>query len=633
VLRSFPRWFALILILGIGFGLTAAEPNDIVPTPIGPELADYRTVETAITPAPGKATTVAPDAVPAFLGVSLADTEGNDGPVVAEVAAESPAARAGLKPGDVLRRVGGQEVGTSEDLGTVLKSKAPGAALPLTVERSGKPVELTATLVPASRPIKLGTRRATLGVQVGPPKEGAGVAIEQVSSDSPASKAKLKVGEVILKIDGVALTAPDQLRDVLAEKKPDDTVTLTLLLAEKAVEMKVKLDAESTGDARGFGWDTRGGGGGGGGGRGMGGGGRYWSKDVFRLAVVCIEYPDAKHAPKIPTSAWAESFFSKGTYTKTNATGQPVYGSLNDYYLEQSFGKLRVEGKVFDFVEASKKRMDYSTGPRQALLTEALDLIVKREGKDALKDFDGVCYIYAGGRMQVARGSLYWPHRASVTYQGRSLPYFICPESGQGGTMGNISVYCHEFGHMLGLPDLYARPENPGSEGVGVWCAMSNQVGNGRPQQFCAWSKEKLGWVQPKVIDPAVKQKLVLGPIESSPRECLKVLLRPDGSEYLLLENRQKKGFDTSLPADGLLIWRVVQNRPFLVESHGVEGPAGPRSFLQQVPYPSPANDSLTPFTTPSSRSQLGGGVPVYVTNIRRLADGRVTFQVGYEYQ
>ena len=51
------------------------------------------------------------------------------------------------------------------------------------------------------------------------------------------------------------------------------------------------------------------------------------------------------------------------------------------------------------------------------------------------------------------------------------------------------------------------------------------------------------------------------------------------------------------------------------------------------MPYPSNANDSFTPFTTPSSRSQLGGGRPVYITNIRRLPDGQVTFHVGYEYQ
>ena len=134
------------------------------------------------------------------------------------------------------------------------------------------------------------------------------------------------------------------------------------------------------------------------------------------------------------------------------------------------------------------------------------------------------------------------------------------------------------------------------------------------------------------MIDPAVKQKLVLSPVEGSSKECFKVLLRPDGSEYLLLENRKKTGFDESLPGEGLLIWRVVGNRPILEESHGIDGPAGPRMFPSFVPFPSPANDSFTPFTIPSSRSQLGGGLPVYITNIRRLGDGRITFQVGYAY-
>ena len=319
--------------------------------------------------------------------------------------------------------------------------------------------------------------------------------------------------------------------------------------------------------------------------------------------------------------AWEDAMFSKGTYNQKSVTGQTVYGSMYDYYLEQSYGHLKIEGKAFEYVEVSKKRGDYATGERQALLVEAMDKLLARDGKDALKDFDGVFFIYAGTRYNSPRGSLYWPHRASFRHGGKSWPYFICEElASRSENMNNISVFCHEFGHMLGLPDLYARPERPGEEGVGVWCAMANQVGNGRPQQFCAWSKEKLAWVKPTVIDPTVKQKLILSPIEESPQECFKILLRPDGSEYLLLENRGKKGFDQSLPAHGLLVWRVVGNRPILEESHGVEGPRGPGSFLTSVPFPSPSNDSFTPFTTPSSRSQLGGGPAVYITNIRRLA-------------
>ena len=119
---------------------------------------------------------------------------------------------------------------------------------------------------------------------------------------------------------------------------------------------------------------------------------------------------------------------------------------------------------------------------------------------------------------------------------------------------------------------------------------------------------------------------------EKSSKECYKVIIQPDGSEYLLLENRLARGWDRDLPGQGLLIWRVVDGWPRLEESHGVSGPAGPRVFLGAVPYPSAANNAFTPFTTPSSVSVGGGGLSVHISNIRRLTDGRITFYIGYEF-
>ncbi len=135
------------------------------------------------------------------------------------------------------------------------------------------------------------------------------------------------------------------------------------------------------------------------------------------------------------------------------------------------------------------------------------------------------------------------------------------------------------------------------------------------------------------MIDPTVRQKLILAPIETDPTQCFKIKVRADGSEYFLLEVRKKIGWDEKLPGEGLLIWRVVNNKPVLEESHGVEGARGPGSYPTSVPFPSAANDSFTPYTIPSSKSQLGGGAAVSITNIRRLPDGRVTFHIGYEYQ
>ncbi len=621
--RCVRTFVGLAVFLALGWGVLAAEPD----------LSEYRTVETAVTTkivrvagGPAGAGTAKR---PAFLGVSVA-TDPKGQLAVTEVAGDSPAAKAGVQAGDLIRKFDGRDV-TEDTFTELLKAKAPGDSVKLALVRQGKPMEATATLTPLSQPLppetprggrgggfgrggmRPGSQRAVLGVQVESAKAGKGVVIEEIVPDSSAARAKLKVGEVILKVDNVPINSRDKLIEVLGERKPEQTVTLTLLLAEKEVDFKVQLGVESRGFGGGFGRN------------------RYWNKPVYKLAIVCIEYPDVKHNSKVPTKAWDEALFSRGTYTKTSPTGQTVFGSLADYYHEQSYATLKVEGKVFEYVEASKKRMEYSTGDRTALLNEAVEKILKRDGKDALKDFDGLVFIYAGSRPRIARGSLYWPHRASFNSKGKSWPYFICEEGGD--RMGNISVYCHEFGHMLGLPDLYARPEAPGMEGVGVWCSMANQLGNGRPQHFSAWSKEKLGWIQPTLIDPTVKQKLILAPIEDNPKQCFKVLARPDGSEYFLLENRKKKGFDSNLPAEGLLIWRVIGDRPILEESHGVAGPSGPDRFLDSVPFPSPANDAFTPYTMPSSRSQIPGGQTVSITNIRRLPDGKIAFHIGYEYQ
>jgi len=605
---SYRRLLASAFFVAVS-SLVAAEPD----------LKAYRTVDSAIKatlkPAPGRA------AQTGYLGLAVQRDAGG-WLAVEEVQPDSPAAKAGIRKGDLVLRIDDHAVKSPEVFRELLQTRGPDETVKLALEREGKPVDADMKLAATSRPMKLTGRPPYLGVELGEPKDGEGVKVERVTPGSPAESAGLKAGDHIVKLNGADFTRPSKLDDLLSEKKPGDTLMLTERRDGKDMELKATLGergrAAGRDGARDFGPPP------------------LWTKEVFRLAIIGIDFSDIKHHTKVSSREWEDALLSHGTYRgKMNATGQEVFGSLNDWLHEQSAWAFRIEGRVFEWVEVGKKRGEYSQGSGTANktvpLVEALDKLAARDGKDALTGFDGFLFIYAGERVNTNAGGLYYPHAGQLTFQTKRLPYLVGPEGG--ARMETISSFAKPFGQVLGLPDLAARVENRGSEGLGPWCAMSDVLGKGRPQHYSAWAKEKLGWLKPTVIDPTVKQKLILAPVEDSAKECFKVLVRPDGSEYFLLENRKKKGFDADLPGEGLLIWRVVNDRPILEESHGVEGPTGPTVHLSAVPYPSPSNNSFTPDTVPSSRSPLGGGLPVHITEIRRLGDGRIAFNIGYEYR
>lgn len=537
------------------------------------------------------------------------------------VGIESPAAKAGLKKGDAVIQVGDQPVVDARLVADFLRAQTAGDKLKVIIEREGTRKEVVVVVEATSRPLSSGGPAPTIGITTSEAIEG--VKVDRVQPASPAESGGLKSGDVILKIDNTTINGPEIFSATIASRKVGDQLELIVKRANEELKLKVKTAANNGGDGRRGGsgnqrWDER--------------TATTFKREAYRLAIVPIEYPDVKHNPRFALTDWERMLFSTGTYVGTSPSGQPVYGSMNDFYREQSYGKFRVEGLAFQWVQVSKKRAEYANDTvRNALLTEALDKLIARDGEKALDGFDGIFFIYAGNRYQTNRGGLYWPHRSNQFYKGKRWSYFICPEGGD--VFSTNSVITHEFGHMLGLPDLYARPEAPGSEGLGIWCTMANGHGQaGRPKHMSAWCKEAMGWLKPTVVDPTVPQHVILGPVTSGDHECLKILVRKDGSEYLLLENRYARSFDKDLPAEGLLIWRIVDGRPVLEESHGIAGPDGPNRALTVIPFPSPSNHSFTPFTTPSSRSQKGGGLPVNITNIRRLADGRIAFDLGIEY-
>ena len=557
------------------------------------------------------------------------------GPLVIDrVQPESPAAKAGIKSGDLLTHLNGEPVKSPEGLRDDLQSRGPAETVKLILRRGQERLEREVTLGATSHPRVVGLRAPYLGIVLNGSAEGKGILVDQVAPESPAATAGFKPGDEVLKIDSTDVTRSLRLSDILAAKKPGDNLAVAVRRGREELTLRPFLSTEPAGARNGPAAGAPGA-------ARAGGPDRStlepWKQSVFRVAIVPIEFPDIKHNRKISLKDWEHTILGTASVSDNGddkGKGDSDPATLNNYFREQSGASFHLEGKVFEWIELSKTRAEYAPGSGTtnitAVLVEAVNKVVARDGKDAFKDFDGFLFLYAGD--PVARTAAVCMRRTAGSFrsfQSKRWPYVFAPEGGARPT--SLGVFVKEFCRVLGLPDLAARRENPDIQGFGVWCALSSTFTTSRPQHLSAWAKEKMGWLKPAVIDPTVVQKLVLAPIEDSPQECFKVLVRSDGSEYFLLENRARKGFDQNLPGAGLLIWRVIHDRPVLEESHGVVGPTGPTVHVDAIPYPSPANHAFTPQTIPSSRSPQGGGLPVFITQIRRLPDGRVAFVLGAE--
>ena len=153
-----------------------------------------------------------------------------EGALVASISPGSPAEKAGLQPGDVIRQVDGQPIVASGDLSAWVGQAQPGQQAKLSVWRQGKPVELTATLGDASA--KAGSKQARnddeavrkgqLGLSLRPlaPQERReagvdGLVIEQARG--PAAAAGVQPGDVLVAINGAPARNIEQVRAAMAK--------------------------------------------------------------------------------------------------------------------------------------------------------------------------------------------------------------------------------------------------------------------------------------------------------------------------------------------------------------------------------------------------------------------------------
>jgi serine protease Do len=153
-----------------------------------------------------------------------------EGALVTEPQADSPAAKSGIAPGDLIQSVNDQEVKDSRDLAKKIAGIKPGSSVKLGLLHNGSPktVTLTVAKMPneklAQSESKSGNAEgaAPLGLTLAPaesvPGKGSrGVAVTEVNPDGPAAAHGIRTGDVILDVSGKAVNTPSDVRQAISE--------------------------------------------------------------------------------------------------------------------------------------------------------------------------------------------------------------------------------------------------------------------------------------------------------------------------------------------------------------------------------------------------------------------------------
>ncbi len=340
----------------------------------------------------------------------------------------------------------------------------------------------------------------------------------------------------------------------------------------------------------------------------------------------------------------------------------PGQVSIKNYYSTMSGGALSVDSvnspSSIGWITAPQLYTYYSGGnggtgtyPNNSQrLCE--DVVAAIDGSVNFSQYDGnsdgyvdlLVIVHAGtGGESSGDPNDIWSHKWGITPQSHDgkyvYEYCIVPELWFSPGDMTIGVFCHEMGHLFGLPDLYDTDGS--SNGVGKWSIMASGswLGpsgyGGMPAAFDAWCRIQLGFNSYTNVTSNINGASVAAVISGGPIYRL-WSSGAIGNQYYLVENRRKTGYDTYLPGEGLLIWHIDDSKTNNTKEWypGYTANGNYQVALEQAdnlfhleqklsngdagdPFPgSTINTSFAPGTSPSSNSYSGANTYVAITSI-----------------
>ena len=404
--------------------------------------------------------------------------------------------------------------------------------------------------------------------------------------------------------------------------------------------------------------------------RGVGNGG-HMDYDKFRGLIILINYTDRKFDDYVPSNYTPTEFYEAminghdyNGFTLPYGTKVDAMGSVRDFYYDNSFHQFDPHFDILGPVDVPFACTDAHQFKCDSIFfaaLEAMDNEVDFSQYDT--DLDGtadmVFFLVAGYGSDVTANNrdYLWPHmnnfENSPVLDGVNFSLYACSTNMTGeedeyqityNNVAGIGTICHEFSHVLGLPDLYDT-DAEGSGGYNklnypmTWSIMASgfRRDNGRsPAGYSLFERYALGFAQPALI--AGEGTITVPALEKSNTGYR--LNTANKDEYFIIENRQRIKWDKNLAGPGMLIWRVdssnvevwennlVNSNPNHVYYELLRANSNGMSDSYNDPFPGVSGvTSISNITNPNLRTWDGKMCQYAFVNITE-ADSIITFEV-----
>lgn len=307
-----------------------------------------------------------------------------------------------------------------------------------------------------------------------------------------------------------------------------------------------------------------------------------------KIPVILVEFSDVEFSVENPKATFDKYLNGKELFNKeTDPEMGQNYASVAKYFKDMSFGKFEPEFEVYGPVNLGKPLATYGAGYSSEenmglLLTDACTAVddeVDFTQYDSNDDgnIDLIYIIYAGFSQSIAGNSTDCIHPKSgylslaKSFDGMDVKRYgvnnelngTPADQANGPIINGIGLFCHEFSHCMGLPDLYPKSGSIAeaciNQNMDYWSLMDagEYTANGyRPTAYTAWERERLGWMEIGTLTGP--SNVELKSLDEG-GTAFRIYNDKDetGHEYYIVENVQNNGWNKNLFGNGLMVTHV----------------------------------------------------------------------------